>query len=171
MNADRLIQFLHRHEPQLIHLLEDMTPEEAQWKPDEASWSVLEIVTHIADEEAEDFRPRLMSTLEDACKPWPPIDPQGWVAKRNYKGRNLAEEISRFSSERKTSLLWLQSLSNADWSACYAHPELGPLCAGDLLTAWAAHDILHMKQIVQRKFQMIEHAAGKYDTRYAGNWR
>ena len=33
---------------------------DARWRPEEGGWSVLEIVNHLADEETQDFRQRLI---------------------------------------------------------------------------------------------------------------
>ena len=41
----------------------------------------------------------------------------------------------------------------------------------DLLTSWAAHDALHLRQIAKRLFQLAERDGGEYNSRYAGEWR
>ena len=46
------------------------------WKKDENSWSLLEIICHLRDEEIEDFRQRLAFVLEDREGLPPPIDPR-----------------------------------------------------------------------------------------------
>ncbi len=40
-------------------LLNDIGQEQAQVKPDAESWSILEVVCHLYDEEQEDFREHL----------------------------------------------------------------------------------------------------------------
>ena len=37
-------------------LVEGMPEEQARWRPDAASWSVLEVINHLCDEERSDFR-------------------------------------------------------------------------------------------------------------------
>jgi hypothetical protein len=57
---------------------------QARWKPEPGKWSILEVVTHLADEEVEDFRSRVGSTLSDPQVEWPAIDPEGWAVRRRY---------------------------------------------------------------------------------------
>ena len=46
-------------------LARGISEEQARWKPDEESWSILEVVCHLADEEEFDFPARLRIILED----------------------------------------------------------------------------------------------------------
>ena len=66
--------------------------------------------------------------------------------------------------------LLLKSLKNPDWTRTKTHPKLGSLSAGDLLTAWAAHDHLHLRQIAKRKWQLVQRDGGEYSADYAGKW-
>lgn len=53
----------------------------------------------------------------------------------------------------------------------YHHPKLGVFHAGDLLSAWVAHDLLHLKQITKRLYQRTVAEAKPFGTEYAGEWR
>ena len=57
--------------------------EQARWKPAPDSWSLLEVINHLDDEESEDFRARLDILLHRPEEPWPPTDPDGWVLSRS----------------------------------------------------------------------------------------
>ena len=70
-------------------------------------------------------------------------------------------------TERKASVEWLRSLAGVDWERTYQHPKIGPLRAGDLLAAWAAHDFLHLRQIASTRVALVQMAAGQFSTRYA----
>lgn len=50
---------------------------QARWKPDPQSWSILEVINHLYDEECADFRVCLDIILHHPDQPWPPINPQG----------------------------------------------------------------------------------------------
>ena len=170
LNTAFIFESLSRF-PGVITALADGLPEsDARWKPADGAWSILEIVTHLADEEVEDFRRRVQMTLEDPREPWPPIDPERWAIEREYNRRNLAEELNRFVTERQASVRWLKTLDDPDWSRAYEHPKLGAIRAGDLLVSWATHDALHLRQIAKRKFQIIQRDGGVYRTAYAGQW-
>lgn len=56
-------------------LLSGITPEESRIKPDPESWSILEVVCHLYDEEREDFREHLDFILHRQNEEWHMIDP------------------------------------------------------------------------------------------------
>lgn len=143
---------------------------DAGCKPPSGAWSVLEIVCHLADEEAEDFRTRLRLTLEDASLEWPALDPEGAARDRSYNERNLSKEVERFVNERRTSLVWLKSLESPNWEHAYVHPKWGSISAGTLLASWAAHDLLHLRQIAKRRYELACRDGHPYLTDYAGPW-
>ncbi|MCA9271986.1 MAG: DinB family protein [Phycisphaerales bacterium] len=147
-----------------------LSDDDARWKPPSGAWSVLEIVCHLADEEAEDFRVRVLSTLEDPTKPWPGIDPEGSVTERRSNEKILAEELGRFTRERAESIRLLRELSEPNWDRTYRHPSIGDLRAGDIMVSWAVHDMLHLRQIAKRRYELLSLAAPDFSHSYAGDW-
>lgn len=170
MNSAKLISSLEHFGRLLPGVVHDVSAEDARWKPADGAWSILEVVRHLVDEEVEDFRVRVRITLEDLSEKWPAIDPVGWATAREYNQGRVDDAAARFGAERATSAQWLRNLQNPDWGRAYQHPKFGPIHAGDLLTAWAAHDALHLRQISKRLFQIAQRDGGKYSTRYAGEW-
>ncbi len=169
MNGQSLIDSLRRFADILPAVVNGISVEDARWRPEDGAWSILEIVTHMADEEVEDFPARLKSTLADPSQEWSPIDPQGWAVERRYNEGALSEQVQRFVSLRRESINWLRDLKNPNWSNTFVHPK-GEISAGDLLASWAAHDALHLRQIAKRLFQMTQRDADEYSTSYAGSW-
>ncbi len=146
-------------------------PEDIKWKPDKESWSVLEIVCHMTDEEQEDFSLRVFSTLCNPDATWPPIDPQGWVESRNYASQDLDTQLDRWTQLRTDNINQLRSLTNPNWSNTMQHPHFGPMSAIGLLAAWSAHDALHLRQLARRLHQLaFRDANSDPTTRYAGDW-
>lgn len=151
-------------------LLQGLPDAEAQRKPPSGAWSIVEIVNHLADEESEDFRTRVRLTLEDPSKPWPGIDPEGVVVERRHNEKPLAASLERFAMERAASVEWLRRLDAPDWSMTYTHPQLGELRAGDLMLSWCAHDVLHLRQIAKRVYELALHDGEGFSAAYAGDW-
>jgi hypothetical protein len=153
-------------------LLRGISEAQARWKPAPASWSVLEVVNHLLDEEREDFRVRLDYTLHRPGEPWPPIDPEGWVTARGYNDRDLEGSLAAFLRERDASLAWLGGLAAPvapDWEAVH-ETSFGPIRAGDILAAWVAHDLLHTRQLVELHWAYTAAALAPYKPDYAGEW-
>ena len=65
MEFEKLIASLGRFGCILPSLVADVCEADAKWKPESGGWSILEIVCHLVDEEVEDFRIRVQSTLAD----------------------------------------------------------------------------------------------------------
>src|SRR5574338_634375 len=100
-------------------LLVGITQEESRVKPNEKSWSILEVVCHLHDEEREDFREHLDFILRRQNEDYHIIDPQGWVKERRYNEQNFVEMQEKFFGERKQSLEWLREISDSDWDTTY----------------------------------------------------
>jgi hypothetical protein len=170
MDSERLVAQLASFQATLSAVTRGIDAADARWRPAEGAWSILEIVAHIADEETLDFRTRTKLTLAGAGEAWPPSDPAGDVVNKDFNSRDLTAEVERFGSARQESLHWLASLDAPDWNLAYEHPALGALRAGDVLASWAAHDVLHLRGLTLRRFQLIERDSGSFDTAYAGRW-
>lgn len=143
--------------------------DQACWKPDPESWSILEVVSHLADEEEFDFPVRLRMVLEGSEKPWPGIDPEGWVKEHNYNQGSLSAALKRYMSLRNQGLVWLDSLESANWGTLYQAP-FGEISAGDLFVSWVAHDLLHLRQLVELQRSYLVEQALPYRLDYAGKW-
>ncbi|MBL9148729.1 MAG: DinB family protein [Phycisphaerae bacterium] len=141
------------------------------WKPAPQHWSVLEICCHLRDEEREDFRPRIASTLEAPTRPWSPLNLEGIAETRRYNEQDVATVLNDFERERAASVAWLRSLGAVDWTVAHPHPKAGPVAAGELLASWAAHDALHLRQVARRLYDAAETDGAPYRIVYAGEWR
>jgi len=169
MEMQRLLSKMVENAKRVRALAQGVSDQQARWKPHPDSWSIVEVVNHLLDEERHDFRVRLDYTLHRPGEPWPPIDPGGWVAERGYNQRNLDTSLAQFLSERNASIAWLRALSQPDWEAAYNAPW-GPIRAGDLLASWLAHDLLHMRQLVELHWAYTTGELAPYRPDYAGEW-
>jgi streptomycin 6-kinase len=150
-------------------LVAGVSPAEARVRPTPDAWSIVEVVAHLLDEEREDFRPRLDHVLHRPQETWASIDPAGWVTERGYNDRELAATLSAFLTERERSLAWLAGLGAPDWSRVY-QASFGPITAGDLAASWAAHDLLHSRQLLELRHARLLALAAPHRTQYAGDW-
>lgn len=146
-----------------------VSPEQARWKPDPDSWSILEVINHLYDEERADFRVRLDFILHHPDHDWPPIDPEGWVVERRYNERELEISLEGFLKERRNSLDWLQSLGAVNWDT-ERISDFGSITAGDMFASWIMHDQLHLRQLVELHRDYTKVQASPYQTEYAGPW-
>jgi len=169
MNVEQLSSQLSSNAERIRVLVEGVPRDQARWKPESDSWSILEVVNHLYDEEIEDFPRRLDVILNQPDQGWTPIDPEGWVTERQYNQRQLEASLTNFLEARGKSLTWLETLQSPDWNAVYAAP-FGQIRAGDMLAAWAAHDLLHMRQLVELHRAYTVRLVRPYSVDYAGPW-
>jgi hypothetical protein len=168
MDIQQSIDQLRRSGAAIVDMVGGVDAEHARWKPAPERWSILEVINHLADEEREDFRTRFELTLRDPHAEWPKLDPEAIVVTRAYNARELAASLDAFRREREQSLAWMASLGDVQLDNAHAHPAFGALRAGDLLAAWVAHDLLHIRQIARIQYEYVAAQSAPYSTAYAG---
>jgi hypothetical protein len=169
MRFETLYQELVNSTEMIRSLLAGMTQEEAQTKPNPESWSILELLCHLYDEDREDFREHLGFILHPDGKKWHQIDPQTWVTTRKYNEQDFNEIQEKFFAERSKSLDFLQGLSVENWDINYTS-EFGTMSAGEMLASWIAHDNLAIRQFVELRRHRVENITKPYNIAYAGDW-
>ncbi len=169
MEFNSLYQELTNNTEMIRALLAGISQEEAQVKPSADSWSILEVVCHLYDEEREDFREHLDFILHRQSEEWHVIDPQGWVMERKYNEQNFAKMQEKFFVEREKSSAWLNGLLNPDWDKTYT-TEYRTISAGGMFACWVAHDNLHIRQLVELRRMRLENTTKPYNLEYAGDW-
>ena len=150
-------------------LTANVSQAEAQIRPTPESWSILEVMCHLHDEEREDFREHLDFILHPQNREWYLIDTEGWVTSRKYNEQNFEEVRSSFFEERRKSLDWLIDLVDVDWDAAYT-TEYRTISAGEMFACWVAHDNLHIRQLVELQRAHIERMTQPHNLEYAGDW-
>ena len=151
-------------------LVSGVAPDVARARPAPEKWSINEVLGHLVDEERHDFRTRIDYMLHRPGETWPAIDPERTVRKGQFNEQSLSDLRAAFARERRASIEWLAGLKDAHWDASYRHPKMGEFTAASMLCAWAAHDLLHLRQIERTLFQHLGRAAAPDRTDYAGQW-
>ncbi|MBC7852606.1 MAG: DinB family protein [Pirellulaceae bacterium] len=169
MNLEFYLDRLEHTPAVICSLVDGVSSEQARWKPAADQWSILEVVNHLADEEQQDFRARLDKILHHPGQPFAPIDPPRWAIERKYNEQELTESLGRFLDERQKSLQWLRSLLGPNWEHTHQLPH-GPIQAGDILASWAAHDLLHVRQLAKLHWEFLNRESAPFKTEYAGRW-
>jgi len=169
MDFERAIEQMERQAQTIRSFTTDVGAEQARWRPSTGAWSMLEVIGHLIDEEREDFRYRLQWIWQHTNEPWALNDPPGWVSRRRYNERNVEESINTFLFERERSVVWLRELTAPDWNVVHAAPW-GPITSGDMLASWVAHDLLHIRQLVELHWAWTGGMLAPHRVEYAGDW-
>lgn len=144
--------------------------EEYFYKPDTESWSMIQVLSHLVDEEGFDFRARLFSVIDDPHKKIPSFDPVETMAAKNFVDEDYNELLDQFMDERINSVAMLRLVEKSKWDNAYDHPKVGPLSARFFLANWVAHDYIHIQQINRLAYQYLKKKT-QIDLKYAGNFR
>jgi hypothetical protein len=169
LGLNQIMEQMRANTGAIAALVSAVSDEQMRWKPAPESWSLLEVVNHLYDEEREDFRTRVDYVLHRPGELPPPIDPEGWVTERAYNARDPRQSLEAFLREREASLEWLTGLHEPNWDAEY-RADWGVMRAGDLLSSWLAHDHLHLRQLNELHYAYLKLQAAPYSVDYAGEW-
>ncbi|MEL6863079.1 MAG: DinB family protein [Bacteroidota bacterium] len=175
MNHQKTIDQLVHNRAVFSALLNGVDRETYLYRPHPQHWCLLEIIAHLRDEEAEDFKVRMRMALENSTAPLPSFDPLAWVSERRYMELNYETVLQQFLAERQNSIEWLHSLpladntANAHWQNFITHPRYGAQTAQFFLANWLAHDYLHIRQINRIKYHYLQKDSNQL-LAYAGNW-
>jgi len=164
-----IVQFQNNKEA-FYNLLKNENKAMYLYKQTPEKWCLLEIISHLYDEERLDFRFRVEWVLEKPNQIPPPFNPLNWVTEHQYMQQDYETMLNKFMHEREQSLVWLKSLKNVNWANSFEHPKLGLMSAKLFLTNWLAHDYLHIKQILKLKYDYLKHTSGE-NLDYAGVWK
>jgi hypothetical protein len=132
------------------------------------SWSAYDIIGHLIHGERTDWIPRARIILESGeSRPFDKFDRLAQF--RDSEGKALGDLLDEFARLRLLSLgeLRAMNLGDDDLARRGRHPALGTVTLGELLAAWAAHDLTHLHQLSRVMAHQVREDVGPW-TRYMG---
>jgi hypothetical protein len=117
---------------------------------DESNWAPFDIVGHLIHGEVTDWIPRAEIILHQGeDRTFEPFDRLAQF--ELSKGKSLEGLLGDFETKRLESLDTLRSWNLADEQLGLKgiHPEFGDVSLSELIAAWVAHDLTHIRQITQ----------------------
>ncbi len=119
-------------------------------RPDSDNWSAYQVLCHMAYIEEHDWLVRARMIVEvGTTEAFPPVDHGDQSAR--YVGQSADEVLERFATLRQQNLDAVRPLLT-DASVLDRrglHPSLGEVTMRELLSAWAVHDLNHLRQAQQ----------------------
>jgi hypothetical protein len=154
---------LERTPPALNALLRDIPEAWTSSKEGENTWSAFDVVGHLIHGERTDWMPRARMILEfGEAKAFVPFDRLAQF--RESAGQSLATLLDEFARLRSENLAQLRALNlrREDFERRGRHPALGPVNLGQLLAAWAVHDLTHLHQVSRIMAHQYREAVGPW---------
>jgi hypothetical protein len=115
-------------------------------RPAPTKWSVVELVTHLADTELVlAYRIRMM--LSQPGTSLQAVDQDLWAAAGNYATCNVQQSLALFRQLRDWNIRLLTTLDGKQWQQYGIHSERGRETVADTAALYAGHDLNHLHQI------------------------
>jgi uncharacterized damage-inducible protein DinB len=130
----------------LSRAIEGLSPEQLRRPEQAGKWSINQILQHLADSElVGGWRMRLI--LAQDRPPLTGYDQDLWADRLHYEAADPAEALERFEVLRRATVRLLERASPADLKRVGVHIERGEESLEHLRRLYAAHDLLHLRQI------------------------
>lgn len=129
-------------------LLEGITQEEIDRKPDPERFSIREIMAHLADWEPV-IQERIHRTLNETEPTLATVDPGELAADHDYAHADLAEQIALFNERRAKTVELVTGLNATDWQRTAVRPNIGVLTMEALVAQVPMHDLYHLRQVAE----------------------
>lgn len=136
--------------PRLMRTVVDSLPGEVFASGDySGGWKPRQVLEHLIDTEGIAFRQRIGRIVSEDKPAISPIDPPARLEEGDYAERSLDDLLSTFESLRAESLAWLQGFDGASLARTGEHEVAGTISAGELVSYWATHDLVHLRQLAR----------------------
>jgi hypothetical protein len=170
INMEEIVRHLTANAKAMCALAQNLSDEDASWKPTPETWSMQEVIEHIYNEERLDFRNHLKKMLNGPPLKWGGGDSDAYLSVNGCR-----KTLESFLTERQASIAWLMVLKSPDWRVTFqmsfgAAGDVMTISAGDVLVSWVAHDYLHLRQMNELLYALNEKQASPNSVAYAGGW-
>ncbi len=141
-----LVKVLSQTDKISEQLIEGVSVARLRDRPAPESWSVSEILAHLADVEIV-ISWRIRSILGNPGTTIQAYDQNSWVASGYYEKRDPAKSLELHRVLREANLALLRCLTPEQWKQFGQHSERGQESVERTVEMLAGHDINHIQQI------------------------
>jgi len=109
-------------------------------------WSIRQVVQHLADSElVGSFRFRMV--LAEDRPALAAYDQDAWSERLHYSESSVDDALAEFTSLRRANLRLFERASEGDRARVGVHSERGEESLAHMMKLYAAHDLVHLRQI------------------------
>lgn len=129
-------------------LLQNLSGDEADFRPDPARFSLREVMAHLADWDVI-FLERLTRTRDENEPSLPDVDEGQLVLEHDYAHADVKEQLRLFGERRAQLVAFARELPLEAWQRVCRHERAGRLTLEGLATLIPLHDAYHLRQVTQ----------------------
>lgn len=130
--------------------IKGLSPDQLRTRPADGSWTILEIVCHLADSEAL-FADRMKRVLAEDRPALLFADPSRYVAALAYEERDAAEEVALIGMLRRQMARILSAQPAEAWQRVGIHSREGERTLEQLVCKAVDHLEHHLKFLVAKR--------------------
>lgn len=147
MNPNEALEILRATPATLRAMLGDLSEPWTRTGDGRADWGPYDILGHLIEGERSDWVPRARLMVEHGtAKPFEPFDREAQFA---GAARPLPDLLDDFATRRAANVAAVETLPLDRLDVTGLHPALGEVTLGQLLAAWAVHDLSHVAQAAE----------------------
>ncbi len=117
-------------------------------QPGPTEWRLTEVLCHLRDVEIEVNLFRVDTVLSESNPFIAGKDTDKWAVERGYRDENGEFALEQFTAARLKVLQRLENLNQKEWDLPARHAIFGPTRLVELASIAAAHDRLHVQQVL-----------------------
>lgn len=145
----RALMTLERTVAALDLLLDGASSDELTWRPNEESWSIAEVLTHLAHAEEFCYAARVHRMLNEETPQVPAYDTDRFKELGIYQTQTAHTALRWLREMRQRHIRWLDAQPVGFEQAPAEHGNMGRVTLLEVLNEWATHDLGHVRQIAQ----------------------
>jgi uncharacterized damage-inducible protein DinB len=115
-------------------------------RPAEGAWSAKEVICHLRDIE-EAYLARIRLILANHEPTLVMLEPDRWVAERQYDRQDTIRALVAFRLLRDETLALVSTLTPEQWEKAGLHPARGRMTVRRIVHSTAKHDDGHLEQL------------------------
>jgi DinB superfamily len=153
--TQRLFSYVESRDPlrlqqaapkKLAALIRGKTRKQLSRRPAPDTWSIAEIMAHLADAELA-ISWRLRQVLSNNAIPIQAYDQDLWARTFDYSRRDPRQSLNTFRVLREANLALLKSVPRKLWDNYGIHQERGNETVSHVMRMVAGHDLNHLRQV------------------------
>ena len=146
MNRAEKIESYGRAHAELVTALREFPREMWQWRASPETWTIHEIVCHIADSEANSYV-RARRFIAEPGSQVLGYDETKWARALCYHEQSADDAVELFRALRGNTAKLIRDLPEAAWANRVHHSESGPMTMDDWLDIYERHVRDHVEQM------------------------
>lgn len=131
---------------QLLKAVEGLSQEQLSWKEAPASWSVTEVLTHLADHSLV-ISFRIRDILAGTKVRLPAFNQDAWVSGQKANDGDAADNLTIFNQLLRYNSILFHRLNDEDWQKTGLNAKGEPVSITNIIQGFTKHVNNHLSQI------------------------